>query len=51
MELIAEKKVDLKQKLDDMNAILIEIDTLEDNCQKILTELTDFTGIKHDFSI
>ena len=51
MELIAEKKVDLKQKLDDINAILIEIDTLEDNCQKILTKLTDYTGIKHDFSI
>jgi DNA-binding transcriptional MerR regulator len=41
MELIAEKKVALKQKLDDINAISIELNALEDNCQKVLTKLMD----------
>jgi DNA-binding transcriptional MerR regulator len=40
MELISEKKNDLKQKLDDINALLIELNDIEDNCQKILTTLT-----------
>lgn len=40
MELISEKKIDLKQKLDDINAIVIELDGLEENCQKILSTLT-----------
>ena len=40
MELIAEKKVDLKQKLDDISALLIELNDIENNCQKILTTLT-----------
>ena len=40
MELIAQKKNDLKQQLDDINAVLIELNDLEDNCQNILTELT-----------
>ena len=40
MELIADKKNDLKQQLDDINAVLIELNGLEDNCQNILTRLT-----------
>ena len=40
MELIAQKKNDLKQQLDDINAVLIELNDLEDNCQNILTQLT-----------
>ena len=40
MELIAQKKNDLKQQLDDINAVLIELNDLEDNCQDILTKLT-----------
>jgi DNA-binding transcriptional MerR regulator len=40
MELIAQKKNDLKQQLDDINAVLIELNDLEDNCQNILTKLT-----------
>ena len=40
MELISYKKNDLKQQLDDINAVLIELDDLEGNCQKILTQLT-----------
>ena len=40
MELISEKKIDLKQKLDDINAIVIELDGLEENCQKLLSTLT-----------
>jgi len=40
MELIALKKNDLKQQLDDINAVLIELDDLEGNCQNILTKLT-----------
>jgi len=40
MELIAKKKDDLKQQLDDINAVLIELNDLEDNCQNILTTLT-----------
>ena len=40
MQLIAQKKNDLKQQLDDINAVLIELNDLEDNCQNILTTLT-----------
>lgn len=40
MELIAQKKNDLKQQLDDINAVLIELNDLEDNCQNILAKLT-----------
>lgn len=40
MELIAQKKNDLKQQLDDINAVLIELNDLEENCQSILTKLT-----------
>lgn len=40
MELIAQKKNELKQQLDDINAVLIELNGLEDNCQSILTKLT-----------
>jgi len=40
MELISLKKSDLKQQLDDINAVLIELNDLEDNCQNILTQLT-----------
>ena len=40
MELIAQKKNDLKQQLDDINAVLIELNDLENNCQKILTDIT-----------
>jgi len=40
LELIAQKKNDLTQQLDDINAVLIELNGLEDNCQKILTELS-----------
>ncbi len=40
MELIFQKKNDLKQQLDDINAVLIELNDLEDNCQNILSQLT-----------
>ncbi|OUR61702.1 MerR family transcriptional regulator [Colwellia sp. 39_35_sub15_T18] len=40
MGLIAQKKNELKQQLDDINAVLIELNDLEDNCQNILTQLT-----------
>lgn len=40
MELIAQKKNDLKQQFDDINAVLIELNDLENNCQNILTQLT-----------
>lgn len=40
MELIVLKKNDLKQQLDDINAVLIELSDLEDNCKKTLTQLT-----------
>ena len=40
MELIEEKKSDLKQKLDDINTLLMELNDIEKNCQEILTTLT-----------
>lgn len=39
MTLINEKKNDLKQQLEDINAILIELDDLEDNCKTTLKTL------------
>ena len=39
MELISEKKKDLKQKLEDINSLLVELDGLEENCNKLLTTL------------
>jgi len=39
MKLINDKKNDLKQQLDDINEVLIELNDLEDNCQKTLTSL------------
>jgi len=40
MELINNKKSDLKQQLEDINAVLIELNDLEDNCQETLKALT-----------
>lgn len=39
MTLITQKKDDLKQQLDDINAVLIELNDLEDNCKSILSSL------------
>ncbi len=39
MELISQKKNELKQKLEDINAVLIELNDLEDNCQNILIKI------------
>ncbi|MBU2893927.1 MerR family DNA-binding transcriptional regulator [Colwellia sp. D2M02] len=39
MSLISDKKSDLKQQLDDINAVLIELDDLEKNCKDILSSL------------
>ena len=38
--LIAEKKNHLNQQLEDINAVLIELTGLEDNCQKTLNKLS-----------
>lgn len=40
MDLISQKKNELKQKLEDINAVLIELNDLEDNCQSILRKIT-----------
>jgi len=40
LDLITLKKNDLNQQLDDINAVLIELNGLEDNCKNILTKLT-----------
>lgn len=40
MELITQKKNDLKQQLDDINTVLIELEDIESNCKKTLTTLT-----------
>ena len=40
MELISEKKNDLNQKLEDITAVLLELNDIENNCQQILTTLT-----------
>jgi len=39
MTLITQKKDDLKQQLEDINAVLIELNDLEDNCKNILGKL------------
>ena len=39
MEIIAHKKAELNQQLDDIKAVLIELDDLEENCLKTLAEL------------
>lgn len=39
MKLISDKKNDLKQQLEDINAVLNELNDLENNCQNILTSL------------
>ncbi|MFQ3210118.1 MAG: DNA-binding transcriptional MerR regulator [Colwellia sp.] len=39
MELIHNKKRDLMQQLEDINAVLIELNDLEDNCQETLRTL------------
>lgn len=37
--LITDKKIDLKQQLEDINAVLIELNDLEDNCKGILNSI------------
>lgn len=39
MQLIAEKKKDLTQQLEDIQAVLIELSELEENCQSALTAI------------
>jgi len=39
MDIIAHKKSELNQQLDDIKAVLIELDDLEDNCLKTLKQL------------
>ena len=39
INLISEKKSELKQQLDDINAVLIELDDLGDNCKIALAQL------------
>jgi len=39
MDIIAHKKSELNQQLDDIKAVLIELDDLETNCLKTLAEL------------
>jgi len=39
MTLITDKKNDLQQQLEDISAVLIELDDLEDNCKKTLATL------------
>lgn len=39
INLISEKKSELKQQLDDINAVLIELDDLGDNCKIALVQL------------
>lgn len=41
MGLINQKKDDLKQQLEDINAVVIELNDLENNCQKILKTLVN----------
>lgn len=41
MSLITDKKNDLKLQLEDIGAVLIELDDLEDNCKNILKTLED----------
>jgi DNA-binding transcriptional MerR regulator len=39
MQLILQKKEDLKQQLDDIHAVMFELDSLQDNCQNILLKI------------
>ena len=39
MSLISQKKADLKQQFDDINAVLIELNDLEENCKSILDSI------------
>jgi len=39
MDIIAHKKSELNQQLDDIKAVLIELDDLEENCLKTLKQL------------
>jgi DNA-binding transcriptional MerR regulator len=39
MRLILQKKEDLKQQLDDIHAVMFELDSLQDNCQNILLKI------------
>ena len=39
MQLILQKKEDLKQQLDDIHAVMFELDSLQDNCQNILLDI------------
>lgn len=39
MTLILQKKEDLKQQLDDIQAVMFELDSLQDNCQEILANI------------
>ena len=39
MNLILQKKEDLKQQLDDIQAVMFELDSLQDNCQEILASI------------
>ena len=41
MDLISKKKYDLKQKLDDISAVLFELEALEDNCKKVLDTFSE----------
>jgi DNA-binding transcriptional MerR regulator len=38
-KLISDKKKDLQQQLEDINAVLLELNDLEENCKKTLTAL------------
>ena len=39
LNLINDKKNNLKQQLEDINTVLIELNDLEDSCQKLMTSL------------
>ena len=39
MQLILQKKEDLKQQLDDIHAVMFDLDSLQDNCQNILLNI------------
>ena len=39
MELITQKRNDLKQQLDDINAVLIELDDLGNSCKEVLAQV------------
>jgi len=48
MDIIEHKKSELNQQLDDIKAVLIELNDLEDNCLKTLKQLeASFSNIKN----